>query len=517
MSARRNPVAETLRWAWGQLTSMRTALLLLFLLAIASIPGSIIPQRNTEPIEVIDFKAANPGLDRILEPLGFYDIYTSAVFSAVYLLLFASLIGCIIPRVGKYWRAVRKPPPRLPARVERLPVALSGSLTDADGAMARAEAWLRAKRYRTRVGDDGVSAERGYLREFGNLTFHLSLVAVLAGLAWSNLWGFSGSAIVVEGRGFANVITRYDDFTAGGLLETDALERFSVTIDEFHAEFETGEVQRGAARVFDADVTLTDADGTRPVTMTVNQPLLTAGGTQVNLQAHGYAPVFTVTDGNGDVAFSGPVVFLPQDGNFSSMGVIKVPDARPQRLAFEAWFLPTAVLDERGPHSVFPDALNPEVFINAWSGEPAVETGVPENVYVLNTDGLAQVPGDDGQVLSARMLPGAHMSLPDGLGSISFDGYHRWVRLQVSQTPGNLMTLISISVGVIGLTLSLYVRPRRLFVRVADGGVTVGGLDRTDTATGLDEEVAALFGAVTGEPGHNGGAAPRPDTEEPAE
>lgn len=518
MSRRRNPVAETLRWAWGQLTSMRTALLLLFLLAVAAIPGSIIPQRNTEPIEVMDFKDRNPGWDRILEPLGFYDIYTSAVFSAVYLLLFASLIGCIIPRVGKYWAAVRKPPPRLPARVERLPVVMTGSVLPigvSRDALDRAATWLRSKRYRIRRTDEGISAERGHLREAGNLVFHLSLVAVLAGLAWSNLWGFSGSAIVVEGRGFSNVITQYDDFNAGGMLDTDLLERFSVRIDEFHAEFETGDVQRGAARVFDANVTVTDADGERATLMTVNEPLITAGGTQVNLQAHGYAPIFTVTDGNGDVAFSGPVVFLPQDGNFSSVGVIKVPDARPQRLAFEAWFLPTAVLNEQGPHSVFPDALNPEVYLNVWQGEPAVETGVPENVYVLNTDDLEQVLGDDDEVLSARMLPGAHMALPDGLGSVSFDGYQRWVRLQISETPGNLLTLIAISVGVLGLTVSLYVRPRRLFVRLRDGEVTVGGLDRTDTATGLEDEVAGLLAATTGNPVHNGDAPPAETDEEP--
>lgn len=530
VSTRRRPVAETLRWAWGQLTNMRTALLLLFLLAIAAIPGSIIPQRNTEPIEVMDFQERNPGWTRILEPLGFFDIYTSAVFSAVYLLLFASLIGCITPRVGKYWSAVRKPPPRLPARIERLPVVASGVLAApgaetpgrqggtgraSSEALDRAEAWLKSKRYRTRRTEDGISAERGYLREAGNLVFHLSLIAVLAGLAWSNLWGFTGSAIVVEGRGFSNVITQYDDFTAGALLDTDALERFSVRVDEFHAEFETGEVQRGAARVFDADTTVTDAEGQRPELMTVNKPLITAGGTQVNLQAHGYAPRFTVTDGNGDLAFSGPAVFLPQDGNFSSVGVIKVPDARPQRLAFEAWFLPTAVLDERGPQSVFPDALNPEIYLNVWSGDPAVETGAPENVYVLNTDGLEQVLGDDEQVLSARMRPGAHMALPEGLGSVSFDGYDRWVRLQISQTPGNLLTLIAISIGVLGLTFSLYVRPRRLFVRLRDDEATVGGLDRTDAASGLEDEVAGLLSATTGLSVHNG-ARPRAEIEEPA-
>lgn len=504
-----------LRWVWGQLTSMRTALLLLFLLALAAIPGSMIPQQSASPISVMDFKRDNPFWDAIFEPLGFYDVYTSPAFSAVYLLLFVSLIGCILPRIARYWTAVRTPPPALPSRIERLPASASGALRGApEEALGAAEAWLRGRRYRTRRLADGVSAERGYTREAGNLIFHISLVAMLLGMAWSNLWGFHGTVVVVEGRGFANVITQYDDFTSGSLVDTDGLEGFSVQVEEFRASFETGAVQRGAARQFDADVSLTDAAGTREALLTVNEPLITAGGTQVNLIGHGYAPNFTVTDGNGDVAFSGPVVFLPQDGNFASVGVVKVPDARPQRLAFEAFFFPTAVLDETGPYSVFPDALNPEVYLNAWSGpRVAQETGIPESVYTLNTAGLTPVPGDGGEVLRARMLPGAGFALPDGLGSISFDGWDRWVKLQVSETPGNTMTLVSLLVGVTGLSVSLFVRPRRLFVRVAGGMALVGGLDRADAASGLDEDVAALLATVA-HPVHNGGAPPEESKEE---
>jgi cytochrome c biogenesis protein len=69
------------------------------------------------------------------------------------------------------------------------------------------------------------------------------------------------------------------------------------------------------------------------------------------------------------------VVMLPQDSNFTSLGAIKAPDARPERLAFEALFLPTAVLNDQGPHSIFPDALNPALFANVWYGPPKVETG----------------------------------------------------------------------------------------------------------------------------------------------
>lgn len=491
--------AQTLRWVWAQLTSMRTALVLLFLLALASIPGSLVPQTRNSPILVSDYKAEHPQLDKIFEPLGMYDVYASAWFSAIYLLLFLSLVGCILPRIGKYARDLRKPPPRLPRRVERLPEhAMATAQVEDAVALGNAEAWLRSKRYRTRRTDEGISAERGYLREFGNLVFHISLVGVLIGLAWSNLWGFRGSVVVVEGRGFANVITQYDDFTTGAMVDTDGLEPFSLVLNSFTAEFETGEVQRGAARVFDADVTVKENGESRRQLLTVNQPILTQGGTQVNLQGHGYAPRFTVTDANGDVAFSGPVVTLPQDGNFSSIGVVKAYDGRPNRLAFEIFFFPTAVLDEQGPRSVFPDALNPEVYLNAWFGPPREETGEPESVYRLNPAGLEPVLGDNEDVFRAMMRPGAGMTLPDGLGSITFDGYSRWIKLQISQTPGNMMALISLLIGVAGLMLSLYVRPRRLFVRLDGGRIVAGGLDRTDAASGLATEVEGLLAAANG-------------------
>ena len=44
-----------LRWAWRQLTSMRTALVLLLFLAIAAVPGSLFPQRSADPNGVIQW------------------------------------------------------------------------------------------------------------------------------------------------------------------------------------------------------------------------------------------------------------------------------------------------------------------------------------------------------------------------------------------------------------------------------------------------------------------------------
>ncbi|MDO4784354.1 MAG: cytochrome c biogenesis protein ResB [Propionibacteriaceae bacterium] len=482
-------VVELARWSWAQLTSMRTALFLLFLLAVAAIPGSMIPQRSVSPINVLDFKQAHPELDRFYEPLGFYEVYSSPWFSAIYLLLFVSLVGCILPRIGVYARAVRTPPPKIPKRLDRLPAYARADAADPD--LGLAERWLRQRRFRVVTTADGVAAERGYLREAGNIVFHLGLVFILAGVAWSNLAGFRGSAVIVEGQGFSNNITQYDDLSAGGLVDTERLRPFTVKLNRFIAEFETGEVQRGAARRFEAHVEVTDGGEHRGETIEVNHPL-DLGGTKVHLIGHGYAAHVTVKDGAGEVAFSGPVVFLPQDGNFTSSGVIKVPDARPQRLAFEGLFLPTATIDMRGPHSLFPDAYAVELFVNAWHGDPKAETGRPENVYTLDTAGLAPVTQPDGTPLRVQLKPGQGFDLPNGLGSVSFDGWSRWVKLQISDTPGIPLALAALAAAITGICLSLFIRPRRLWVRRTDTGIEAGGLDRADASVGLDEDVAAL-------------------------
>jgi cytochrome c biogenesis protein len=313
------------------------------------------------------------------------------------------------------------------------------------------------------------------------------------------LTNFRGTSAVVVGNGFANNLAQYDDFKAGPLFKESSLTPFSIKVDSFHAKFETGDVQRGAAREFRVDVTVIDKPGDAPhkETLQVNHPL-NINGSKVHLIAWGYAPVVTVKDGDGNVAYSGPVVFLPQDGNYTSAGAIKAPDARPRRLGFEGLFLPSAVLDESGPHSVFPDALNPELFLNAWSGKPAKETGQPESVYTLDTRGLQQImnPKQKGQPLRFILRPGYVQKLPNGQGSIQLDGVQRWVKLQVGDTPGAWIAIAAIAAAVLGLCFSLFIRPRRVWARVrTTRGSTVlevAGLDRADARTGLDEDLADL-------------------------
>jgi cytochrome c biogenesis protein len=496
-----------LRYLWTQLTSMRTALILLFALALAAVPGSLVPQRRISPVRVADFINEHPTLGPIYDKVGLFEVYSSPWFSAIYLLLFVSLVGCIIPRVGVYAKALRARPPKTPRNLARLPAYAKAEIDNRDeDLLERAAAELRRRHYRVDVNSDSVAAERGYLREAGNLVFHISLVFVLIGVAIGVLFGFRGTSVVIVGQGFSNNLTQYDDFSAGARFTEADLMPFSVTVKDFDVRFEKGPVQRGAARLFRANVEVTERPGAapRPEVLEVNKPLR-IGGTTVHLIGHGYAPKVTVKDAQGNVAFSGPVVMLPQDSNFTSLGVIKAPDARPERLAFEALFLPTAVLSEQGPQSVFPDALNPALFANVWYGPPKVETGKPENVYSLDATGLRQLKQSDGQPVRIALSVGDGVNLPDGKGSIQLDGWVRWVKLQIGDTPGVQISLIALAFAVTGLCLSLFVRPRRIWIRIrdAEGGrsvVEVGGLDRADARAGLTDDVAELVTELSRRP-----------------
>ena len=243
------------RWAWRQLTSMRTALVLLFLLALASVPGSVLPQRRVDPGAVTRYFREQPTLAPWLDRFSLFDVFTSPWFSAIYLLLFASLVGCVLPRSRQHWRAMRAQPPTTPRHLDRLPVSRQWE-SDADvaAALAGARDVLRRSRFRVRTSDDAVSAEKGYLRETGNLLFHLSLVVLLVALAWGRTSGFRADVIVVEGAGFSNAVPLYDTFEPGLRFSDRSLVPFSVRLEDLDVRYQEGGDQSGAPRDFRAAV-----------------------------------------------------------------------------------------------------------------------------------------------------------------------------------------------------------------------------------------------------------------------
>ncbi|MFE2649457.1 cytochrome c biogenesis protein ResB [Streptomyces sp. NPDC059346] len=496
------------RWFWRQLTSMRVALILLFLLSLGAIPGSLIPQNSVDDVKVQDFKDQHATLAPIYEKLQLFDVYSSVWFSAIYILLFVSLIGCIVPRTGQFVGQLRSRPPGAPKRLTRLP-AYTTWRTEAEPEEVRAAALtvLRGRRFRAHEAGDAVAAEKGYLREAGNLVFHIALIVMLVAFACGQLFKSEGGKLVVEGDGFSNTLTQYDNIKYGSLYDSDSLAPFSFVLDDFVGTYEKSGPQRGTPRTFEARVTYArGADGAeRKGVIKVNEPLV-VDGTKIYLIAHGYAPVVTVRDGSGKVVSRSAVPLLPIDNNITSSGAIKVMDGykdekgEKTQLGFKAFFVPTFAGHGKGQmFSQFPALDFPVLALSAYHGSLGVDSGLAQNVYQLDTSKMKEFKDEKGELLKKMLMPGEKLDLPDG-GSITYEGTEEWASFQISQQPGNGWALGGAVAAIAGLAGSLFIQRRRVWVRAVRGadGVTVvemAGLGRSESAR-LPEELGELSAAL---------------------
>jgi cytochrome c biogenesis protein len=492
-------LADWLKWAWRQLTSMRIALVLLFLLALGSVPGSMLPQQGTNPAGVQQYFASHPALAPLLSRLGLFNVFGAPWFAAIYLLLFASLVGCVVPRTFRLAGSARALPPRAPRHLTRLPrsAGYATALPPADAVEAAARVLsghgFRLRRPADSAAGHWVSAEKGYLREVGNLLFHLALLGVLVSVALGGLFGYKADRLLVQGDTFADTASALDEFYPGRFVTDADLGRFSITLDRFDATYIASGPQRGQPAAFDARIRYTGQPGgpVRTGQLEVNKPL-SVDGAKVYLIGHGYAPQFRVTDARGQVVYDAPTPFIAgPTGNFLSEGVVKVPDAQPQPLGFTGVFVPTAVDVGGTLESVFPAADNPVVSLIAYAGNLGMNTGPTQSVYQLDTGGMQRLTASP-QVL----LPGQSLRLPGGRGTITFTGYVPWVSLTITHDPGQLPALICGIAALGGLLLSFMIRRRRVFVRASAGPdltkVQVGGLARTDASGGFEAEFASL-------------------------
>ncbi|NEC27746.1 cytochrome c biogenesis protein ResB [Streptomyces sp. SID8111] len=519
------------RWFWRQLTSMRVALLLLLLLSLAAIPGSLIPQTGIDETRVADFREQHEVLAPVYDKLGLFNVYSSVWFSAIYILLFVSLIGCIVPRTWQFVGQLRGRPPRAPRRLDRLPAHTTWrTATEPEEVREAALALLKKRRFRALLAGDAVAAEKGYLREVGNLAFHIALIVMLIAFAWGQLFKSEGNKLIVEGDGFSNTLPQYDDFKSGNLFDVGDLEPFSFTVKDFRGTYERSGPNKGTPRTYEAELTYSEGayGEEKKTTVKVNKPL-EIGDAKVYLVSHGYAPVVTVRDGKGEVVYRNAVPLLPLDGNVTSSGVVKVldgyrnPEGKKEQLGFNAFFVPTFGGSASGTMlSQFPALDYPVLALSAYHGDLKADSGIPQSVYQMDKTKMEEFKDADGELFKQMLTPGETMTLPDGAGSVTFEkDVKEWAGFQIVQEPGGGWALGGAVVAISGLAGSLFIQRRRVWVRAVKGadGLTVvemGGLGRSESAK-VPEELGdlaeILYDRAPGAPGPDGPDDPDDPTE----
>ncbi len=517
------------RRLWRWLTSMRTALILLFLLAVAAIPGSLLPQHSVNPGRVTSYYRQHPGLAPLLERFGAFNVFSSVWFSAIYLLLFISLVGCLVPRAKAHGQALLRQPPDAPARLDRMP-ASAPAFTAADppaAAGARLRVLLRAARFRTLVREhpDGsvtVSAEKGYLKEGGNLLFHFSLMLLLIGVAFGSWYGYHAERVMALGadQGFCNTLQQYDDYGLGARVTPAGLERFCVQLDTFQASYRAD----GQPEAYHAAVSYSvDGGAARPATIAPNEPLRLAKA-RLYVTGHGYAAVLRYTDRYG-VSQTTLAPLLPSDNNLTSEGAISFPDANTppdgaadpdhkQQVGFQAVYLPTS--DGVDAVSSYPGERNPVLSLVAYRGDLGLDVGLPHSVYTLDS---AQISSGRLAMVKDRinLHPGQSATLDDGT-TVQFLGTQPWVNIAVRYDPGQRLVLTGAACLLVGLVTMLFGRRRRVWFRLRPAGdgseVTAGALARSEYS-GFTEEFDALVDRARARP--EPGGAPTDARPEPGE
>jgi cytochrome c biogenesis protein len=363
---------------------------------------------------------------------------------------------------------------------------------------------LRGWRRTTRREDGSVeiSAEKGYLREFGNIVFHFSLLGLLVAVAAGKLFSYEGNVIVVAdgGPGFCSASpAAFDSFRAGNTVDGTSLYPICVRVNDFQATY----LPSGQATSFQADIDYQaggdlDSGTWRPYLLKVNEPLR-VGGDRVYLQGHGYAPTFSVTFPDGktrtqtlqwrpedQITFlsSGAMRFDPPGGTYADER-----ERRKNQIAIQGLFAPTEQLDGTLLSSKFPAMNDPAVAVDIYKGDTGLDTGRPQSLFSLDPRMIDQ--GRLSKVARVNLRAGQDTRLPDGT-IVRFDGAVPFVTLQVSHDPAQVWVLVFAMTMMAGLLVSLIVRRRRVWVRLTPGpagtvNVELGGLARTDNSGWGDE------------------------------
>lgn len=492
---------------WRTLRSMRTALVLLFLLAAAAAVGSLLPQIPNSPERVASYRLAHPFFGTLFLRAGFFDVYGSWWFVLILTLLFVSLIACLLPRSRAMIRTIRQRP--IQAReIDAFPQYRELRVAAEPGAAATtARTVLRHHGYRVALAEDGraVAAEKGALREIGSLVFHWAFLVLLVAVIVGKGTGYVGHATIVEGQTWTDAAFNYDGDLRTGRFSSGTHTGIGIELLDYSDAFR----RSGVPMDFTSKVDLLNPDGSlaRADTVTINHPV-SFDGVRIFQFGFGWAPVVTVTRG-GATIYHGPVVMgqdaQPGDNPLTVpwVGFVKLPTLRPQ-VAIKLELYPDSVAYFAGLIAGVPQPMtkanDPFMRYSVWKGkllDPSLSGLDTRLMHQVATGGIGRgwtVDLARGCVTSGasssnlpRQLAGTVCPTRAASGlTMSFPQLRQYSRLQISRDTTVPWVLGAAILILAGLVAAMYSSRRKLWVRAEpkDAGsvVRIGGfaLQRKD-------------------------------------
>ncbi len=473
--------SPTLRWSvalvWRSLRSMRTALVLLLLMALASVAGSLVPQVGVADARIASIFRDHPLRARIYERLGLFDVYGSWWFTLVTVLLFVSLIACLVPRTRAFLRNLRTRPLAARELDAMRHYAEVGVPAGPERAIEGARRVLRRRLFRVNGpnGTPSLAADKGLAREGGSLLFHWAFFVLLVGVVWGKGTGFTGQAVIVEGQTWTEAHASYDGTLREGRFFDEDHSGVQVHVEDFQATYRaTGEPADFVTR---ARISEPAGAASETVDIRVNHPA-EMDGVKLYQFGYGWAPVIRVED-QGVPIFDGPVVCQQSTPPRAVSPLqlpwncaVKLPSLDPDvGLRFELW----------------PDSRALYALLETGKAMPMVTRFAPVMTYeVYEGDLLPDRVQNSSSLDTVAMrrfssgVVGAGQTKRIGRGlSVSFPDLRQYTVLTVSRDRGLWIVFVAAILLLLGLLPAMYTSRRKLWVTAEPDGtgsrLKVGG------------------------------------------
>jgi cytochrome c biogenesis protein len=455
-------VRQSIALVWRTLRSMRTALILLLILAAASVIGSLLPQIPNSPERVGRYLDDHGAWGTFLFRTGFLDVYGSWWFALITTLLFVSLAACLFPRTRALLRALRQRPVQARELDGFRHHAELRVGADPGEVAAGAARFLRRKRFRVSRQGDGVAAEKGVLREIGSLLFHWAFFLLLVGVIVGKGTGFTGRAVITEGETWVEARLNYAGQIRTGRYFAGGHTGMGIELLDFDDRYR----RNGLPIDFVSRVRFLDVDG-RPAgvdDIRVNHPV-SRGGLRIFQEGFGWAPLVTAAV-DGVPMWSSPIDMTrddaPEGVPATAMpwrGAIKLTTPEPDvMITLELWpdFRAYANLQLTGEPTPMLVSFDPLIRYSVYVGSIQ-----DTRLGSVDTTGLRMVGRGDLRAAgeSVADVPGA------GQLRLTFPELRHYSVLLISRDVGIPVVLAAAILVLVGLLPALYVSRRKVWVR----------------------------------------------------
>ncbi|MBI3647981.1 MAG: cytochrome c biogenesis protein ResB [Actinobacteria bacterium] len=465
---------------------MRTALVLLLLLALASVVGSLVPQGPNSPERVARFQVDHPLLGDFYRHAGFFDVFGSWWFVLITTLLVISLVLCLVPRTRAAIRGLRQRPVQA-REIDGFPQYSERTVaTRPELAIASSQKVLRRRMFRVSRAEGVLAAEKGTLREVGSLLFHWSFLLLLVGVIYGKGTGFTGKALVVEGETWTDGAANYDGTVREGRFFSGDFTGVGVRLLDFEDTYR----RTGQPMDFVSHVDLLEPDGSLAgrADIRVNHPA-EIDGLSIYQYGFGWAPVVEVREGDR-LLYSAPAPFgqLSPPAGVPQLalpwnGVVKLPSVgEGLGIQLVLWPDSSAYLQslETGRPVLMTQANHPIMFFTTWRGPLLDPSPRSLDISVMRR----WTTGTIGQGTTCDLATGKCWedgTRPVGPGELtmSFPALRQYSVLQVSRDRGVPIVLAAAILLLLGLLPALYTSRRKVWVRAEANGegtvLKVGG------------------------------------------